>query len=491
MNNRKNIITALFQQAVSVVSAFILPRLIIGTFGSEVNGLVSSITQFLSFISLLEGGLGAVILAELYKPIEQKDDNRIIEVLSAGSRFFEKLAIIFIAYSAVVSIVFPLLNAGTFSFGYICSMVWILSISTLIHYLFSVTNKLYLQADQKVYIVNLATAGVVAANLIATLILIKIFPEIHAVKLISGLVYLIQPIIYNRFVDRKYHISLLGNKADISVLSNRWDGFAQNLAHFINRNTDIAVLTVCVGYAQVSVYSVYMIVINGLMSMISLISNSYQSAFGKYYASGDYDLLRKKFIRYSDINWCLCLVIYNICLLLINHFIRLYMGGITDADYYQPTFALIIILANLLYCIREPYRFLVLAAGKFKETNKGAIIEAVLNLSVSIILSRRFGLAGVAIGTLVAILYRFIYFAVFLRDNIINLKIKTYIPNIAITLIVVAVNAAVYLLYDFRIDTVTDFILQGMVIGIAELLITGICFAALRYIRRPFESTTH
>ena len=39
-------------------------------FGSEINGLVSSITQFLSFISLLEGGLGAVVLAELYLPIE-------------------------------------------------------------------------------------------------------------------------------------------------------------------------------------------------------------------------------------------------------------------------------------------------------------------------------------------------------------------------------------------------------------------------------------
>ena len=72
MNNKKNAFSSLLLQFATIIQGLVLPRLILGAFGSEINGLVSSITQFLSFISLLEGGLGAVVLAELYGPIEKR-----------------------------------------------------------------------------------------------------------------------------------------------------------------------------------------------------------------------------------------------------------------------------------------------------------------------------------------------------------------------------------------------------------------------------------
>lgn len=75
MNNRKNLITSIVYQFSVIISGLILPRLLISTFGSEINGLVSSITQFLSFITLFEGGVGAAVLAELYLPIEKKTMN--------------------------------------------------------------------------------------------------------------------------------------------------------------------------------------------------------------------------------------------------------------------------------------------------------------------------------------------------------------------------------------------------------------------------------
>ena len=69
MNKKKNLFTSFLFQVITIISGLILPRIIIGTFGSALNGLIASITQFLSFISLLEGGLGAVVLADLYRPI--------------------------------------------------------------------------------------------------------------------------------------------------------------------------------------------------------------------------------------------------------------------------------------------------------------------------------------------------------------------------------------------------------------------------------------
>lgn len=64
-----NMISGLILQLFTLVSGFILPKIILIYFGSEVNGLVSSLNQFLSYITLVEGGITGVIVANLYKPI--------------------------------------------------------------------------------------------------------------------------------------------------------------------------------------------------------------------------------------------------------------------------------------------------------------------------------------------------------------------------------------------------------------------------------------
>ena len=98
----KNIITSLLQQVVTVICGLIVPRAIIGSFGSSVNGLLSSITQFLGYITLMEAGIGPVIKSALYKPIAEKDKAAIEKILKASQRFFRIISGIFIIYLIVL-----------------------------------------------------------------------------------------------------------------------------------------------------------------------------------------------------------------------------------------------------------------------------------------------------------------------------------------------------------------------------------------------------
>ena len=68
-----NTISSLIFQLTTIICGFILPRLILTAFGSEVNGLVNSIIQFLGIISFLELGVGAVVQSTLYKPLAEKN----------------------------------------------------------------------------------------------------------------------------------------------------------------------------------------------------------------------------------------------------------------------------------------------------------------------------------------------------------------------------------------------------------------------------------
>ena len=63
-----NTVSGILYQFVAIICAFVLPRLILSSFGSSYNGIVSSINQFLSWISVLSAGIGGVTRAALYKP---------------------------------------------------------------------------------------------------------------------------------------------------------------------------------------------------------------------------------------------------------------------------------------------------------------------------------------------------------------------------------------------------------------------------------------
>ena len=149
-----NMISGLILQTFTILSGFILPKIILTCFGSEVNGLVSSLNQFLSYISLVEGGITGVVMANLYKPIVEKDEQKISAVMVTANRFFKKIGILFVAYSVGLSIVYPLLFKTEFNFAYVCSLTLILSITVLVQYMFSITLKTLLDADKRVYVVN-------------------------------------------------------------------------------------------------------------------------------------------------------------------------------------------------------------------------------------------------------------------------------------------------------------------------------------------------
>jgi len=474
MNNKKNFISAFVLQIVTMISGLVLPRLILNTFNSEINGLISSITQFLSFISLVEGGLGAVVLAELYRPIEQKNDDKIHEIMLECQNYFSKIAIIFIVYTFILSVLYPLICNSSYSFEFISSLIIILSISTLIRYLFSVTYKLYLQANQKIYIVNYCSSLVLLLNLIAAFIAIKLFSSIHIVKISADILFLIQPFVYKKFVEKKYYVNLSIRKKNKNVLRERWSGFAQNLAHFINMNTDITIITIMIGLKEVSVYSVYMLAIVALRNIISLISNTYQSALGKYHASQNDKALKERYTYLQKINWIISLVLYGTCFLLINSFVKIYTSGINDANYYQPVFAGVIILATLFFSICEPQKFLVLAVGKFKKIKTIFIVEALLNIVLSIVLSTKYGLVGVALGTLISVTVRFFYFVFYLRKNIVFIGFKTYIPLLLFTMLFIVVNLYAYNNISFNIINIFDFVIYGIFVVTIESLIGGL-----------------
>lgn len=475
MNNKKNFLSALIYQIVHIIYGFLIPKLILETFGSDINGLVSSITQFLSFISLFEGGLGAVVLAELYSPIEENNHERIKNLMISCQQFFGKIGMLFIGYTAILSGIYSFSFREKYNISFIVALVFVLSLTTLAQYLFSITYRLYLQASQKIYVTNYLNTVILFVNTIIAIVVIKCFPDVIVLKLLSSIAFFVQPIIYQFFIPKEYIRTKKGIYSKVP-LKNRWSGFAQNLAHYVNMNTDIVLITIFCTFTDVSIYSVYLLGVNAIRSVISNIANSYQSALGLYIARKDKKLLESKFKEFCIFTCGVSLCLFCTCLLVVNQFVSVYTKNLSDGNYYQPYFAAVIILANLIYCIREPFRLLILASGQFKETNFGSIMEAVINLGLSLMLIKSLGLLGIAIGTFVAILYRMIYFVIFLKKKTINLNSNEYIKYIHRGMCIITVNIVLYGLVRYNVDSFGEFFAYTFAVLFVESIVSCLFF---------------
>ena len=83
-----NIFGSVSLQLVTVICGFIVPRLIIGAYGSDVNGIINSATNFLNYITLLDAGVGGVVRAALYKPLAEENYIKVSGVLRSAEIFF-------------------------------------------------------------------------------------------------------------------------------------------------------------------------------------------------------------------------------------------------------------------------------------------------------------------------------------------------------------------------------------------------------------------
>lgn len=403
-----NMISGVVLQFFTLVSGFILPKIILTCFGSEVNGLVSSLNQFLSYITLVEGGITGVIVANLYKPIVEQDNNKISSILVTADRFYKKIGALFIAYSVILSIIYPLHFKTEFTFSYVCSLTLILSLTLLIQYMYSLTLRTLLNADKKGYVVNFTQTFIVIFNVLFALISVFIYPSIHVLKLISGSLFLLQPLIFNRYVKKNYKIDWKV-EPDNSLIKSRWNGFAINLAAFIHNSTDVTVLTFLANLKTVSIYSVYSLVSSGIKQMINACLSGIAHTVGQAYAKKNWKELNQKLDIYEYIVLILVFFLFTVTALLITPFVQLYTKDIVDTDYNQPLFGFLLVLAEALYLIKLPHLNLAYSANKFKEITVPAYIEAMLNIMISVALVKWIGLIGVTIGTIVGMTYRMVF----------------------------------------------------------------------------------
>lgn len=438
----KNIISAILNQVIVIIYGFIVPIIIIKNFGSEVNGLISSIAQFLAYISLLEGGIGPVIKNSLFKPLVDKNNDELGKILGASDNFFKRLSFAFVIYIVILCVIYPNFVDNKYSLFFTISLILIISINHLAEYFFGITYSLFLKADQKNYFIDNLNSISYLFNLFLIVILVKCGAGILLIKLLSSVVYIIKPIIIKIYFKKKYKIKL--NKEKKYKFEKQWDGLAHHIAATVQSNTDVMLLTIFTNLINVSIYSVYSLITNGINCIIVSLTNGIDAFFGKKMAQSN--SINSSFEVYSFIFYTITTILLSMTLILIVPFIEIYTSSIKDANYIVPLFAYLMVFTEFNFAIRYPYSSIVYANGNFKETSKYAIAEPLVNILVSLLLVHKFGLIGVAIGTLVSTPIRSIGFIYYGATKILKTNFWNSFKQVFVSMIQLIIVFSIYLL---------------------------------------------
>lgn len=437
-----NIVFLIIYQVVIFVCNLILPRLIINTYGSAYNGLISSITQFLSFVSVLRLGVAGATRVSLYKSLAESNTRKTSKIIKATENYMRRIGIIILLYVAVLAVVYPVIVSIDIGAIETSMLIVAIGLGTFAQYFFGITYQTLLQADQKLYIYNILQTMTTIINTCISCVMIVSGFSIQSVKFISALIFVISPWILNVIVVHMYNIDK-DVIPDVAALSKKNDVMGHSIANIVNENTDILVLTFFCDIKLVSVYTVYNLVVNGLKQMMSIFTTGLEAAFGNMWMKQEWGNVRKNLRHYEFLIGCFVSVIFSSTFVLILPFIRIYTKAVNDINYILPGYATIVVTAQAFYCFRMPYLTLVQAAGKYKETKRGAYFEATVNVIVSIFLVQFIGINGVAVGTLLANTIRTVQYSIFVSNNLINrkkrevfLRLGWIILNLLLTIVI-------------------------------------------------------
>ena len=430
-----NIACSVLLQLVTGVCGLILPRFVLRNFGSEVNGLVASVTQLLSYAILLEGGIGGVMRAALYKPLADDDNAGVSAIFYQIQRTFRKISVVFIFCALALSVCMKFFVDTQYDWFYVFTMVLILSAHTFFSYYVGLPHKLLISADQKLYILQFTQIITTILNLLLCLLVMQLGGGIHMVKLTTMVVFLLNPLVQHLYVKRHYKLSRnIAPQSDRPI--QKRDGVIHHLSYFIHRNTDVVILSLFGSLHTVSVYTVYNTVIFVLEQLLTSISSGISGLVGRLIARKEIAELNRVVDRYEACNNVLATGVATVCAILILPFVSIYTGGVTDTQYRQPLFAILFIAGSYAFGIRHPFDCVISAAGHYKETKPGAIGEVVVNLALSLALVKPLGLVGVALGTLVAMSFRTIYTVWYLSKHILYRSVWKFFLKLGCNLLV-------------------------------------------------------
>ena len=430
----KNMITAVSSNVLTIIVGLVAQAVFIKILGSEYLGLNGLFSNVISMLGIVELGMGSAIIYNMYKPIAENDHEKIKSLM----HFYKKSYLIITLIISIIGImIIPfikyIVDIESVTVGINVYLVYILFLlETICSYILSYKRSM-LYADQKEYITNIIHMGYTIIVNTMQLTFLYFTHDYYLYLIIKVIMRLVENIVISSYVNRRYsylldnNVTKLDSKTEKDIFQKIKALFFHKIGGFIVSGTDNIIISKYLGLVTVGLYSNYYMIINAVQTVINHIIQATRASVGNLLVTESkikqFDVFNK--IRFVNF-WISCFS--SICIFVImDSFITIWIGY----KFVLPTKVLLVLVINFfIVSSRSTYGAFKEAAGIFYEDRFVPIIESLLNIVLSIIFVKKFGLMGVFMGTIGSGLVLWCYsYPKYVYNKLFGRKISDYMKE--------------------------------------------------------------
>lgn len=418
-----NTIASVFQQVILFAVGMILPHVVLHFYGSVINGLTSSIQQFIIYFYLVEAGIGASAIYALYKPLAAEDKPKISSIVTAARKFYIQTGYIFTGLVVALAFLFPMIRpTDALSTLQIGILVLAIGGNGCIGFFVISKYEAILTADQRSYVIYIAQ---MTATIISTAAIIGMAYAGFSVvvgRVLALLAILTRMVIMTVYSKKRYPYLDFRAKPDKSSMSQRWDALYYQILGAVQIGAPAILATIFINYEAVSVYTIFYMVIGGINGILGIYTSGLSASFGDIMARGEKATLHKTYQEFECSYYGMITAIYAVAMVLIIPFVLIYTRGITDTNYNVPIVGYLMVINGFFYNLKTPQSMLLIAAGMYRPTRVQTTIQASILIVVGAILAPVLGLPGILIGCILSNVYRCIDLLFFIPKHVTGLS---------------------------------------------------------------------
>ena len=476
----RNGTVSLVGQIITILLSFVTRKVFVQYLGVELLGLNSTFASILNTLSLAELGFQQVIVFHLYGVLARDDKEQINALVNIYKLVYRCIGIFFID-AALCCLPFLQHFLSDIEATNTVRVYFLIQALTGACTYFLAYKRNILYADQNSHISGLIDTFVnTAATLIG--IAVAVYTRNYALYL---LVNLIKTYLSNLFVHiacTKRYPYLHAEKLDWSLLKkiagSLKDVVAERMAGYIYGSTDNLLISAFISTVQVGFLNNYLMIINHIKTLMKSLSAPLIPALGNKVALEQGSKQQMETFRLLEqvYFWLTGLAVVPVYVL-ADYFIDIYLG----AEFIIPTSLLFLMCVDLYVHINQDSCLSFLTAnGLFRKRRNISIGGAIINIVVSLLLIKPFGIAGILAGTAVSQVYYWAARSVVALRDCLHQSGKTiaiyWLKQAGLLGIIVAAIAV------SQIITRQIFVLNGIVTFIVNGVICEVCFCLLALI---------
>lgn len=400
-NVARNIIWGYVANIANMVLKFVARTVFIYTLGSDYLGLNGLFTNVLGILSFTELGISGVLNFSLYKPLALHDNEKIKSLMSVYKKAYRLISLIVLGIGLAIIPLMPYVIKDAGNVDHIYLYYGFFLFNTVTSYLVSYKHGL-MNAAQREYAVNNITVVVNAATVVMQCIALLVFRNYLLYLVIQSVFLIVQRVFISIYVDREFPLLKEKNaeklpEEDKQVIKDNVEAMVYHkIGDVCVHQTDNIIVSAFVSLSAVGKIANYTLITSSLNTIIAVIVNNCVSSMGNFISTEGHQRKKEIFKVYNFLAFWLYGFVAIELFVLFQPFVQVWAGKSNMIDNLTIT---IIVIEYYFTGMRVAVANFKSACGIFQADKYIGIVQAVVNLVLSIILAKWIGLPGVYLGT--------------------------------------------------------------------------------------------